>query len=191
MYFGYSVIIYAQIIRNYYANLQSTSLWGRELKDQDSDGMNNINTSTSLWGRELKEKYVCDMRNWARSTSLWGRELKVRTTAECFTVCFCRPPCEVVSWKNFFPCCVCLCGCVDLLVRSWVERNMAWRLCSDKRCRPPCEVVSWKDICRKRCLRSNLSTSLWGRELKGPCYVRWRAGTRSTSLWGRELKEGM
>ena len=60
------------------------------------------------------------------------------------------------------------CACtawVDLLVRSWIEIKKS-------------EHFHQKD----------LSTSLWGRELKCRVQVIRHCGLQSTSLWGRELK---
>ena len=96
--------------------------------------------STSLWGRELKDLTVPLYRLSAVSTSLWGRELKGLSCSSCSSV-ICRPPCEVVNWKIYRPADQAN-VCVDLLVRSWIERlsSCVW-------------------------LFASKSTSLWGREL--------------------------
>ena len=100
-------------------------------------------TSTSLWGRELKEYIFLVFHMPAESTSLWGRELK--------EICFpyahinhCRPPCEVVNWKNTIVSIREKRRKVDLLVRSWIERPYSGRFSELKNRRPPCEVVNWK-----------------------------------------------
>ena len=62
---------------------------------------NNI-TSTSLWGRELKENPQIRPKFAIKSTSLWGRELK--DLKGCPVLVYPgRPPCEVVNWKSLKP----------------------------------------------------------------------------------------
>ena len=80
-------------------------------------------------------------------------------------------------------------GRVDLLVRSWIERLISFRRFRAISSRPPCEVVNWKTVLKPTIRRSKLSTSLWGRELKGCKRPNESIRNESTSLWGRELKD--
>ena len=123
--------------------------------------------------------------------------------------CFGRPPCEVVNWKVTFVIRINK-ACVDLLVRSWIERFPHQMRNKKMPCRPPCEVVNWKllfetfitllfvDLLvrswieRDECdssVEPMMSTSLWGRELKGLFCRLHKPRISSTSLWGRELKD--
>ena len=126
-------------------SIKSTSLWGRELKGLADGSVDGSLLSTSLWGRELKgrlpEKEVipinvdllvrswiercqksclldyqsgrppCEVVNWK---SLWKRY-------ENFVER--RPPCEVVNWKALSAQSLWKAEIVDLLVRSWIERQ--------------------------------------------------------------------
>ena len=165
--------------------------------------------STSLWGRELKERRLCVISIAGQSTSLWGRELKVLYSHH-LPICRCRPPCEVVNWKNLVTNPNAF-NAVDLLVRSWIERLWSrfqsvwssrrppcevvnWKrfvcpLIGSTVRRPPCEVVNWKALLWLVQSGDAQSTSLWGRELKDSKPSQATPRTLSTSLWGRELKD--
>ena len=121
--------------------------------------------STSLWGRELKG--VCDLDSgyFIPSTSLWGRELKdlqkEKSAAFYLVDLLVRSWIErSMNWKLFFR------YQVDLLVRSWIERSKIRLPTPMSSCRPPCEVVNWKTPLPTNYVDDILSTSLWGRELK-------------------------
>ena len=121
--------------------------------------------STSLWGRELKGPIYwktgkCRKRRPPCEVVNWKKREIVR-----FKQTVCRPPCEVVNWKTFMELSSSKID-VDLLVRSWIERSFHSPVHF-----PP------------------LSTSLWGRELKGPLCGPLQTLQGSTSLWGRELKD--
>ena len=93
--------------------------------------------------RSWIERSPISREKWRKkSTSLWGRELKDIMDIQDIDK-FCRPPCEVVNWKN-----------------SLHEINsLLYR-------RPPCEVVNWKGWEMTGSVPVRRSTSLWGRELK-------------------------
>ena len=82
----------------------------------------------------------------------------------------CRPPCEVVNWNPTLnkksmkgvsrpPC----------EVVNWNKKPKQYNLFKEGR--PPCEVVNWNSKLRMQIYSEELSTSLWGRELK---YFCWR-----------------
>ena len=56
--------------------------------------------STSTRGRELKNEKYYDTGRSILSTSTRGRELKIAILSSLCSVFCCRPPREVVSWKN-------------------------------------------------------------------------------------------
>ena len=70
----------------------STSLRGRELKEQILQGRFIWGMSTSLRGRELKVREVTERLHKLASTSLRGRELKGRMMLMKVRLNPCRPP---------------------------------------------------------------------------------------------------
>ena len=114
-----------------------------------------------------------------------------------------------MSWKTAPPSKIVFGDIVDLLVRSWVEKQMI-NLVYNYDSRPPCEVVSWKTNTNEYVLhvigRPPCEVVSWkvvravhrnDDMRRPPCeVVSWKnaygntatkCGT-STSLWGRELK---
>ena len=143
--------------------------------------------SSSLWGCELKSKFCYVWKDLWLSSSLWGCELKMSTSHFYLCAVECHPPCEDVSWKadetellEGAAASSSLWGCelkriltmwkrhslpVILLVRMWVEKRRTFRS----------SLWTW-------------SSSLWGCELKKHLYRSHNSSTLSSSLWGCELK---
>ena len=135
------------IIQIHIRIFSSTSLWGRELKDdtirsrfcliisrppcevvnwkvKGVQSVTKVTVSTSLWGRELKDN-IDAHATASRNVDLLVRSWIERTGSSGRSTWMSRrPPCEVVNWK---------------IQRVWKEIN--------QRCRPPCEVVNWKKLC--------------------------------------------
>ena len=145
------------------------------------------NLVVDLHERSWVEKFfLCHAAKFVRSTSTRGRELKSSKSRFWCVVYCCRPPREVVSWKNstFTPSLRCV---VDLHERSWVEKSYEGTHRAGFDCRPPREVVSWKwqEIQVYTAWRS---TSTRGRELKNLLPAALNSSQSSTSTRGRELK---
>ena len=77
-----------------------------------------------------------------------------------------RPPCEVVNWKTPW-----VTGAGSNTSRPPCEvvnwKNAGNKITRVSICRPPCEVVNWKVTSSTKISPDMMSTSLWGRELKG------------------------
>ena len=166
-----------------------------------------VTQSSSLWGCELKSCIDRQIGKRNRSSSLWGCELKNPSFLK-ESIAQSHPPCEDVSWKKIVDHMECWINghppCEDV---SWKSSMSSSRLsCS---CHPPCEDVSWKvwDIFRMcgasvillvrmwvekytypKKITHNMSSSLWGCELKSELKSTDNASYRSSSLWGCELK---
>ena len=77
---------------------------------------------------------------------------------------------------------------VILLVRMWVEMIQGTLTSPFVTGHPPCEDVSWNVLASSLIPSANLSSSLWGCELKCPCMPAPLLVFSSSSLWGCELK---
>ena len=143
--------------------------------------------STSLWGRELKVtarsaeiifwncRPPCEVVNW-----------KVVTDTYQLSRC-CRPPCEVVNWKILDSRCF-RNNFVDLLVRSWIERLFPiWKNRTEK---VDLLVRSWIErlthIHKDHSGRVDLLVRSWIERIV--LFIATFTAAMSTSLWGRELK---
>ena len=126
-----------------------------------------VHQSTSLWGRELKDHNCCNFSILYRRPPCEVVNWKMYNRFRLYPLVR-RPPCEVVNWK-FIEWLFSYANLVDLLVRSWIERDspLLFDVLGDSR--PPCEVVNWKiNVILDYALEEG-STSLWGRELKECC----------------------
>ena len=128
--------------------------------------------STSLWGRELK------WTGTVRIAADQLVDLLVRSWIEIHPTLH-TPDMDVVdllvrSWIEMTDAAApWLKSYVDLLVRSWIEILFQQNLASGILGRPPCEVVNWNVTSCIPLITSLLSTSLWGRELKCTMYRLW------------------
>ena len=140
-------------------------MWGSELKFSSSHDFSQMLESTSVWGSELKSFSSAFASASFRSTSVWGSELK----------CDCHvhqqstvrlPLCEVVSWNNLPSSAPG--GCLRLPLCEVVSWNILlfYFLRINTARLPLCEVVSWNILSQNKEKLYNLSTSVWGSELK-------------------------
>ena len=132
----------------FHGRTPSTSVWGSELKYNSNHISSGKVKSTSVWGSELKYNIFHISEESIESTSVWGSELKCSS----FLMLHWTPSlplCEVVSWNKDG--------------RELTVEDVGL---------PLCEVVSWNDFRRISFNTFELSTSVWGSELKYLTYHR-------------------
>ena len=144
-------------------------------------------TSTSVWGSELKCYILRCLVQLNRSTSVWGSELKYFHSVARKYALNRLPLCEVVSWNTYLSSFSCDLFRLPLCeVVSWNALRIVVLLSCT--CLPLCEVVSWNVQDQLSAASGDLSTSVWGSELKWYSGASWDHVLWSTSVWGSELK---